>query len=86
MGKFEKGNSGRPHGAVNKSTKLVKQVFADVFNQLQTEEDAKEKRADLKSWALKNTTEFYKLASKLIPTEVDANGNVQLTVKFIESE
>lgn len=67
MGKFEKGNSGRPKGAINQLTKTVKQRVLDAFNELQ--DDAK---ANLSTWGRENPTEFYKIASKLIPTEVDA--------------
>lgn len=56
---------GRRIGSVNKNTKLVKDVFATVFNDLQTDPKAK-----LKAWAKKNPTEFYKLASKLIPIQL----------------
>jgi hypothetical protein len=73
--KFKKGEGGRPKGASNKTTRLVKEVFADVFAQLQNHETA-----NLKAWAEQEPTEFYKLASKLIPTQVDAtvNQNVNL--------
>jgi hypothetical protein len=62
---FKKGNPGKPKGAVNKTTKLVKEVFADVFDKLQ-----KDKKANLITWAKENPTEFYKLASKLIPVQL----------------
>lgn len=65
---FKKGNPGKPKGAVNKTTKLVKEVFADVFNDLQ-----KDKVANLKAWAKKNPTEFYKLSSKLIPLQLSGD-------------
>lgn len=68
MAKFEKGNPGKPKGAVTKATKLVKEVFADVFTELQNDEKAK-----LLEWAKKNPTEFYKLASKLIPIQLSGD-------------
>ena len=67
---FPQGNPGRPKGAVNKSTKLVKDIFADVFTSLQ-----KHRTANLKKWAVKNPTEFYKLAAKLIPIQVAGDPN-----------
>jgi len=62
---FEKGNPGKPKGATNKTTKLVKEVFADVFAELQNDPKAK-----LSVWGRENPTEFYKLASKLIPIQL----------------
>ena len=70
---FKKGTApGRPKGAINKTTKAVKEVFATVFSDLQ--EDPK---YNLKIWAKENTTEFYKLATKLIPlqTDIQQDGN-----------
>ncbi len=65
MAKFEKGNAGKPKGAKNKATISVKNAFAEAFNELQ-----KDKSNCLLSWGKENPTEFYKLASKLIPTEL----------------
>lgn len=62
---FKKGNSGKPKGAVTKNSKLVKDVFAEVFTMLQEHETA-----NLKTWGSKNPTDFYKLASKLIPIQL----------------
>lgn len=62
---FKKGNSGKPKGAVNKTTRLVKEVFAETFNELQ-----KDPKVKLTAWAKDNPTEFYKLASKLIPIQI----------------
>ena len=64
---FVKGEAkGRPKGAVNKLTKTVRDTVLSAFNDLQ--EDPK---ANIVNWALENPTEFYKIASKLIPTEVN---------------
>lgn len=65
---FTKGNKGKPKGATNKLTKSVKEAFEIAFNQLQDDSDA-----NLAEWAKNNTTEFYKLAAKLIPTSVNAD-------------
>ncbi len=68
MAQFEKGNKGKPKGATNKMTKSVKEAFEITFNELQGD-----KEANLTNWAKDNTTEFYKLAAKLIPTSVSAD-------------
>lgn len=69
---FEKGkprpeNAGRKEGSVNKLTKTVKERVLDVFNQLQEDSEA-----NMLSWAKEEPTEFYKIASKLIPAEITA--------------
>ena len=54
---------GRPKGALNKTTKSVKEALVLAF----------EKRGGVKAllaWADKNETEFYRLWSKLIPVQV----------------
>lgn len=76
---FTAGNSGRPAGTPNKLTKTVKETVLAVFNDLQ--EDPK---ANLGEWAKKETTEFYRIAAKLIPTEI--TGTVKTVIKVSESE
>lgn len=67
---FQKGQSGNPAGrkpgAQNKLTLTVKQGFEIAFEQLQKGDNA------LERWAEKNPTEFYRLASKLIPSQINA--------------
>jgi hypothetical protein len=69
---FEKGkprpeNAGRKEGSVNKLTKTVKERVLEVFNELQ-----EDKEANLLSWAKTEPTEFYKIAAKLIPADINA--------------
>ena len=79
--RFKKGEAtGRPKGAVNKTTRAVKEVFATVFSNLQ--EDPK---YNLEKWAKGNITEFYKLATKLIPTEIDGNFREPIKIRVIRS-
>lgn len=56
---------GRPKGMPNKATASIKAAFLEAFER-RGGADA------LLRWAEDNETEFYKLASKLIPTEVNA--------------
>jgi hypothetical protein len=87
MAQFQKGNKGKPKGAQNKLTKSVKEAFEIAFNELQGDENA-----NLATWAKANTTEFYKLAAKLIPTSVNADLTTQgeklrlWKVEFIDNE
>jgi len=76
MAKFEKGNAGKPKGAKNKITKTVKEVVFDVFEQLQVDP-----KANLFNWGKDNPTEFYKIAAKLIPTDVKAQVDGELQLK-----
>ncbi len=69
--KFKEGQSGnpngRPVGSKNKLTRTFKEILTDALEALQ-----EDKKNNLQAWAKENPTEFYKIASKLIPTEVNA--------------
>ena len=65
---FQKGvprppNSGRRAGTPNKATQSIKSAFKEAF-------DKRGGVAALMAWAQKNPTEFYRLVTKLIPTEI----------------
>lgn len=65
---FKKGKpktGGKQKGTQNKLTTSVKDAFQIAFQELQND-----KEANLLNWAKLNTTEFYKIASKLIPTDI----------------
>lgn len=64
----KKSGGGSRKGSPNKLTKSVKEAFEIAFNELQGDSEA-----NLANWAKDNTTEFYKLAAKLIPTSVSAD-------------
>lgn len=78
-GQFKEGNAGKPKGAKNKITKTVKETVLAAFNDLQ--EDPK---ANILKWAKDNPTDFYKIAAKLIPTEI--TGDIKATIKFKDAE
>lgn len=71
-GKFVKGGTGRPPGAKNVVNRTVKETVLEVFNKLQQGKNS------LEAWAEEEPTEFYKIASKLIPTEL--TGTVKKTI------
>ena len=65
---FQKGNPGKAKGTTNKLTRTVRELLLEVFNDLQDDP-----KANLLAWAISEPGEFYKIASKLIPTEVNSN-------------
>jgi UV DNA damage repair endonuclease len=67
MARGLKTGGGSRKGKPNKITASVKEVFLTAFNLMQ-----ENKTTDLVSWAKNNPTEFYKLSSKFIPTELNA--------------
>lgn len=74
-GSFKKGNPGRPKGTTNHLTRTVKETVLAVFNDLQADP-----QANLGEWAKNEPTEFYKIAAKLIPTEVTATVKQKIKV------
>lgn len=74
---------GRPPGSPNKVGQTIKQCFIDVFNKLQEEKDGDGNRPyALETFAKQHPDEFYKLASKLIPTEVESKGKLIFQVRI----
>jgi hypothetical protein len=76
---FKKGEGGRPKGVQNKITKTVKETVLAVFNDLQEKPGVR-----LMDWAQEEPTEFYRIAARLIPTEI--TGTVKTVIKVTESE
>ena len=72
---FQKGakTGGRAKGTPNKITRTVRETVLSVFTDLQSDP-----KANLMAWAKKEPTEFYRIASKLIPTEL--TGSVKKTI------
>jgi uncharacterized protein (DUF927 family) len=63
----------------SKWNRAVKDVFRETFNKLQ-----EEPAVNLFEWAQSEPTEFYKLASKLIPSEINAKVSAEMTVNWHE--
>lgn len=80
---FKKGNPGKPKGATTKVNRLVKEVFADVFHDLQADP-----KHNLKEFAHKYPRDFYALATKLIPTEITGGngGPLETVIRFINEQ
>lgn len=61
---------GRIKGTPNKITRQVRELVLEVFNTIQDHPTA-----NLQSFAEANPKDFYAIASKLIPTDVNAKVN-----------
>lgn len=79
---FKKGDAkigGREKGSQNKLTKTFKELLTDTIVKLQSD-----KHHNLEVWAKENPTEFYKIAAKLIPTEIKANVEAEVKLRSWE--
>lgn len=75
---FKKGEApGRPKGAKNHLTKTVKETVLAVFNDIQSDP-----KVNLKSFAKNHPRDFYQIASRLIPTEINAKFN-KVTLEIV---
>lgn len=72
---------GRPPGQLNKTTLTLRDAIMRCFTDLQ-----KDPVNNLLEWAGREPTEFYRLASKLIPTEIVATVKETITVRLLEDE
>lgn len=79
-GRFQPGQpkrGGRKPGTPNKVTQTVKQAFEAAFADLQPDSA---NPAHLVNWAKANPSDFYRIASKLIPEQVSGDLNLQVLV------
>jgi hypothetical protein len=66
---------GRPPGSPNKISRTVKDNVIAVFDTLGGSEG-------MARWAQENQTEFYRLYSRLIPTETKVDGTLAATIQW----
>jgi hypothetical protein len=67
---------GRPKGSQNKSTKAFKDAVLRAYEGIGGD-------AAFQKWAKKNPTEFYRIASRLIPNEVTSDPDKPVIHKVI---
>lgn len=70
-GKKRRPGPGRPKGSVNKTTAAVKEALTLAFQGIGGV-------PALKAWAQEHPSDFYKLWSKLLPTEVTGPDGAQM--------
>ena len=68
---------GREKGTPNKNTATVREAFENAFKLLQEDDEA-----NVITWGKNNTTEFYKLSSKLIPMQISGDPEAPLTIQI----
>lgn len=76
---FNKGNPGKPSGTLAKHTKLMKDIWADAFYELQSDP-----KNNLVAWAKEHPEEFYKLGIRLIQTQVKVTAEIAQQVTIFE--
>ena len=87
--KFKEGHTkvgGRKKGTPNKFTDL-KQAFLDVFERIEKEAGEKPNVDSLYDWATRNSKNqgmFYQIISKMLPSNVNVEGNVGITYEISE--
>lgn len=77
---FTKGQGGRKAGVPNKLTKTFKEAL-----QVAVEEMQADPKTSLVTWAKGNPTEFWKIAAKLIPTELTGELGIT-TIKVVRDD
>lgn len=79
---------GRQKGTPNKTTATMRQAIAAVYQALQ--KDHADDHGHFTDWARNNPTEFYRIASKLLPLQVsgDADNPLQaaISVSFVRTD
>jgi len=72
--------AGRKEGSVSKLTRSFKELVQQTYEQLELS------GRGMKVWAQENETDFYKIASKLIPTEMGITAKIDTDKKIIVSK
>jgi len=85
-GRFVKGNPGKQKGVTHKFTDLKKAFFA-VFEKIEKEAELKDGIDSFYEWATKTSKNqglFYQMLSKMLPTNVNFEGDLPITFELSE--
>lgn len=75
---------GRPKGAKNRTTVAFKEAMMAVYADLQGERADLGEHGHFLAWAKETPTEFYKLASKLLPLQVSGEGGGPVEISTVK--
>ena len=73
---------GRPRGKPNNSTILMRTAISAVFEDLQASHGGEGRYPHFLEWAKENPTEFYKIAARKVPIQIEANSRTVGLVVF----
>lgn len=73
---------GRPRGCCNKSTLAMRDAIAAVFEDLQKEHGGKGRYPHFRAWAKATPTEYYKMAVRLLPVQLETDGRAVGVIVF----
>ena len=71
---------GRPKGSRNRTTSAMREAFMAVFEDLQASHKGEGRFPHLRAWADAHPTEYYKIAVRLMPLEVEARSAIGMVV------
>ena len=81
--RFSKGGlpgPGRPKGSANRATTALRAAIIAVFEDLQAKHQGEGRHPHFLAWAAEHPTEFYKIAARQLPLEVDARAAIGMVV------
>ena len=73
---------GRPKGALNRTTIIMRDAIAAVFEDLQAQTKGKGSYPHFLNWAKKHPTEFYRIAARQMPVPLEDVGRAVGLVVF----
>ena len=74
--RFTKGGQpgpGRPRGSLNRTTVIMRDAVTAVFADLQADHKGKGEHPHFLAWAKENPGEYYRIAAKLMPQQLEAS-------------
>jgi hypothetical protein len=66
--------AGRPRGSANRTTVVMRSAISAVFEDLQALGSGPGEYPHFLAWAQENPTEFYRIAARQLPLQVEATG------------
>ena len=72
--KVSRPGPGRPKGSANQTTIAMRNAIATVFEDLQTTHKGEGRYPHFFAWAKANPTDFYRMAARQLPVQVESEG------------